>query len=139
MPQNGFTCGEISHKVHGLSYRHPSLYTSISDWYVKRCDQGYLWYGSCLLPGEAGRLVYQCTCLDSNVLRISTTIGQAKDFIPYRKSVGSFCTDFSDDTGAFYAQDRSGLRGRRVFSEALTHIHAIEPKRLDLNEHLSRS
>jgi hypothetical protein len=77
--------------------------------------------------------------LYGNVLRISTTIGQAEDFISYRKSIGSFCTDFGDDTGAFYAQDGSGLRGGRVFSEALAQIHAIKPEGLDLHEYLSRS
>jgi hypothetical protein len=77
--------------------------------------------------------------LHGNVLRISTTIGQAEDFISYRKSIGSFCTDFHGDAGALYAQDRPGLRGRRVFSKTLAQIHAIEAKRLDLYEYLSRS
>jgi len=75
--------------------------------------------------------------LHGNILRISTTIGQAEDFISYRESIGSFCADFDGDAGALYAQDRPGLWGRRVLSKTLAQIHAIESKRLDLYEHLS--
>ena len=83
--------------------------------------------------------MYQSACLHSNILRISTTISQAEDFISHRKSIDSFCTNFDGDAGALYAQDRPGLRGRRVFSKTLAQIHAIEAKRLDLYEHLSGS
>jgi hypothetical protein len=83
--------------------------------------------------------VDQCTCLDCNKLGISTSVGQTKDFISHRKSIGGFCTDFDGDAGALYAQDGPGLRRNGVFPKALAKVHAVEAERLDLHENLAWS
>jgi hypothetical protein len=104
-----------------------------------RCDAAYLWYGSSLFPREICRLLNQRACLHCNILGISTSVGQAKDFISHRESIGGFCTDFDSDAGALYAQDGPGLRRHGVFSKALAEVHAVETERLDLHEDIAWS
>jgi hypothetical protein len=76
---------------------------------------------------------------NSNILRVGTTIRQAKDLIANLEILRCAVTEFRDCPGEFDAQGCGGLRGNRVLAFTLEKVHAVQAERFDFDEGLRGS